>query len=55
MNIDRQLGFQLGEWSVHPDQGLLVGVKGELHLEPKVMEVLTPADFSLETNLYITA
>ena len=40
MNIDRQLGFQLGEWSVHPDQGLLVGVKGELHLEPKVMEVL---------------
>ena len=40
MNIDRQLGFQLGEWSVHPDQGLLVGGKGELHLEPKVMEVL---------------
>ena len=40
MNIDRQLGFQLGEWSVHPDQGLLVGDKGELHLEPKVMEVL---------------
>jgi TolB-like protein/DNA-binding winged helix-turn-helix (wHTH) protein len=40
MNIDRQLGFQLGEWSVHPDQGLLVGEKGELHLEPKVMEVL---------------
>jgi TolB-like protein/DNA-binding winged helix-turn-helix (wHTH) protein len=40
MNIDRQLGFQLGEWSVHPDRGLLVGVKGELHLEPKVMEVL---------------
>lgn len=40
MKIDRQLGFQLGEWSVHPDQGLLVGVKGELHLEPKVMEVL---------------
>ena len=40
MNIDRQLGFQLGEWSVHPDQGLLVGVKEELHLEPKVMEVL---------------
>ena len=40
MSIDRQQGFQLGEWSVHPDQGLLVGVKEELHLEPKVMEVL---------------
>ena len=40
MNIDRQLGFQLGDWGVYPDQGLLVGEKGELHLEPKVMEVL---------------
>ncbi len=25
---------------MYPDQGLLVGEKGELHLEPKVMEVL---------------
>ena len=40
MNVDRQLGFQLGEWSVHPDQGLLVRAEEELHLEPKVMEVL---------------
>jgi TolB-like protein/DNA-binding winged helix-turn-helix (wHTH) protein len=40
MNIDRQLGFQLGDWKVYPDQGLLVGVNGESHLEPKVMEVL---------------
>ena len=40
MNIDRQLGFQLGDWGVYPDQGRLVGEKGELHLEPKVMEVL---------------
>jgi len=40
MNIDRQAGFQLGDWGVFPDQGLLVGDKGELHLEPKVMEVL---------------
>jgi len=40
MNIDRQLGFQLGEWKVYPDQGLLVGVNSQPHLEPKVMEVL---------------
>ena len=40
MNIDRQLGFQLGEWKVYPDQGLLVGVNVQTHLEPKVMEVL---------------
>jgi TolB-like protein/DNA-binding winged helix-turn-helix (wHTH) protein/tetratricopeptide (TPR) repeat protein len=40
LKIDRQQGFQLGEWSVYPDQGLLVGAKGEFHLEPKVMEVL---------------
>ena len=40
MNIDRQLGFQLGEWRVYPDQGLLVGVNSQPHLEPKVMEVL---------------
>ena len=40
MNINRQLGFQLGEWKVYPDQGLLVGVDSQSHLEPKVMEVL---------------
>jgi TolB-like protein/DNA-binding winged helix-turn-helix (wHTH) protein len=40
LNIDRQQGFQLGEWGVYPDQGLLVGVSGQSHLEPKVMEVL---------------
>ncbi len=40
MKIDRQQGFQLGEWSVYPDQGLLVGLKSQSHLEPKVMEVL---------------
>ncbi len=40
MNINRQAGFQLGDWGVYPDQGLLVGIKGEVHLEPKVMEVL---------------
>ena len=40
MKIDRQQGFQLGEWSIYPDQGLLVGLKSQPHLEPKVMEVL---------------
>jgi len=40
LKIDRQQGFQLGEWSVYPDQGLLVGLKSQPHLEPKVMEVL---------------
>jgi len=40
LKINRQQGFQLGEWSVYPDQGLLVGLKSESHLEPKVMEVL---------------
>ncbi len=40
MNIDRQLGFQLGKWKVYPDQGQLVGVNVQTHLEPKVMEVL---------------
>ena len=39
MNIDRQLGFKLGNWKVYPDQGLLDGANGQSHLEPKVMEV----------------
>jgi TolB-like protein/DNA-binding winged helix-turn-helix (wHTH) protein len=34
------LGFQLGDWQVYPDQGLLVGDDKQTHLEPKVMEVL---------------
>jgi len=40
LKIDRQQGFQLGEWSIYPDQGLLVGPESQPHLEPKVMEVL---------------
>ena len=40
LNIDRQLGFKLGEWKVYPDQGLLVRANRQSHLEPKVMEVL---------------
>jgi len=38
--VDRHQGFQLGDWSVYPDQGLLVGADSKSHLEPKVMEVL---------------
>jgi len=40
LSIDKHQGFQLGEWCVYPDQGLLVNVNSQLHLEPKVMEVL---------------
>jgi len=40
LSIDKHQGFQLGEWCVYPDQGLLVKVNSQLHLEPKVMEVL---------------
>ncbi len=38
--IDFQKGFQLGLWSVFPDQGLLEGEGEQAHLEPKVMDVL---------------
>ena len=38
--MDTQLPFQLGEWTVHPDSCRLVGVAGEVKLEPKVMKVL---------------
>ena len=40
MRIDKHHGFQLGEWRVYPDQGMLEGAAGQLHVEPKVMEVL---------------
>lgn len=40
MNRDIHQGFQLGDWRVFPDQGLLEGDDGQFHLEPKVMEVL---------------
>lgn len=33
-------GFQVGPWCVYPDQNLISGVSGEVHLEPRVMEVL---------------
>lgn len=38
--MDLKRGFQLGDWRVFPDQGLLEGADGQVHLEPKVMEVL---------------
>ncbi|NOR20060.1 MAG: hypothetical protein GQ538_08250, partial [Xanthomonadales bacterium] len=40
MKITKHQGFNLGEWRVYPDQGLLVGPTGQSHIEPKVMEVL---------------
>jgi adenylate cyclase len=40
VTVDTQQGFQLGEWRVFPDQGLLEGADGQVHLEPKVMDVL---------------
>ena len=38
MNI--QAGFQLEEWAVQPGQNRLVGPDGEVHLHPRVMDVL---------------
>lgn len=40
MNDDIQRSFRLGAWCVYPDQGLLVAADEQVHLEPKVMEVL---------------
>jgi len=33
-------GFQIGPWRVFPEQNLLSGASREIHLEPRVMEVL---------------
>ena len=32
--------FQLGEWRAYPARNLLAGHRGEVHLEPKAMQVL---------------
>lgn len=40
MTGDSQFGFRLGEWLVYPHRNLLVGHAGEVHIEPKVMQVL---------------
>ena len=33
-------GFRLGDWQVYPLRNLLVGPPGEIHIEPRVMQVL---------------
>ncbi len=33
-------GFRLGEWEVRPAEGLLVGLQGRRHLQPKCIDVL---------------
>jgi TolB-like protein/DNA-binding winged helix-turn-helix (wHTH) protein len=38
--MDIRRGFQLGLWRVLPDQGILEGDDGPVHVEPKIMEVL---------------
>jgi len=40
MKGDIQNGFRLGAWQVYPLRNLLVGPAGEVHIEPKVMQVL---------------
>ena len=40
MKGDTQNGFRLGDWQVYPLRNLLVGPRGEIHIEPKVMQVL---------------
>ena len=37
---DLERGFQLENWEVHPQQNLLVGPAGEVHLTPRCMDVL---------------
>ncbi len=40
MKGDTQNGFRLRGWQVYPLRNLLVGPPGEIHIEPKVMQVL---------------
>ncbi len=40
MKGDTQNGFRLKDWQVYPLRNLLVGPRGEIHIEPKVMQVL---------------
>lgn len=40
MNSDPQIGFRLGDRYAYPLRNLLVGPPGEIHIEPKVMQVL---------------
>jgi len=40
MSGNTQNGFRLGDWLVYPLRNLLVGPQGEIHIEPRVMQVL---------------
>ena len=40
MRSNTHHGFRLGDWEVYPLRNLLVGPQGEVHIEPKVMQVL---------------
>ena len=37
---DDRGGFRIGEFEVHPDRRVIVGPRGEVRIEPKVMAVL---------------
>jgi TolB-like protein/DNA-binding winged helix-turn-helix (wHTH) protein/Flp pilus assembly protein TadD len=37
---DLHQGFRLGEWEVRPAEGLLIGLQGRRHLQPKCIDVL---------------
>lgn len=39
-NGDIRTGFRLGDWQAYPLRNLLVGPAGEVHVEPKVMQLL---------------
>ena len=40
MKGDNKNGFRFGDWQAFPLRNLLVGPPGEIHIEPKVMQVL---------------
>jgi TolB-like protein/Tfp pilus assembly protein PilF len=40
INTDLTLGFRLGEWLVRPRANKLINDDGEVHVEPKIMDVL---------------
>jgi DNA-binding winged helix-turn-helix (wHTH) protein/TolB-like protein len=38
--VDLKSGFQFDKWKVLPDRNVLIGPTGEMHIEPKMMDVL---------------
>jgi TolB-like protein/DNA-binding winged helix-turn-helix (wHTH) protein len=40
MKSNIQIGFRLGDWRAYPLRNVLVGPRGEVHVEPKAMQVL---------------